>query len=427
MAESALDITDEPIDGSAPTTTNRRGVAAVLVANSGFAFATLMPPLVALPIYVERFDAEHKAGVLGVALGFLALCLLIFTPIFGAISDRTTSRLGMRKPGLIGGSVVIAAGLVLQGTANGVGPLLVGVVVMAIGAAGFTASFSALIPDQVAPSARGRVLGLQSLVLVVAGVTATFVGPALLENQFVLFAGGGALMVVTTAIAVVLLQDRKQGRDAVVPQPMMRSLVSGFRFDPRSAPDFSWVWASRFLVTLGISFAGFSVYFLTDQLAVTDSDLPGLITTVGLINLGGTIIGTLSGAYLSDRLGRRKSLVVVSGMILAAGGLLTSFSPNVPFFLFAAAIIAFGLGTFIPIDGALVMDVLPGGSAQTGKYMSLMTIADQLPRAIGPFIAPAIISIGATTPFGGYPALYLFMGVFAILGGLVVRRVKASS
>jgi MFS family permease len=87
-------------------------------------------------------------------------------------------------------------------------------------------------------------------------------------------------------------------------------------------------------------------------------------------------------------------------------------------------VIAFGLGTFIPIDGALVMDVLPGGKAQTGKYMSIMTIADQLPRAIGPFVAPGIIGLGALTPMGGYPMLYLFMGIFSVIGGLIVRRVK---
>ncbi|WP_427118140.1 MFS transporter [Pseudarthrobacter scleromae] len=404
--------------------TSRRGVAAVLVGNVGNAAAGLMPPLVALPIYIGVYDPEGKAGSLGLTLGLLALTLLVFTPVFGAISDRTTSRLGMRKPGLLAGTGVLVAGLFIQGLATNVPLLILGATVMAVGSALFTASYSALIPDQVAPASRGRVLGFQSLILVVMGVSASIVGPALIGNQLVLFTAGGGLMIITTLITTMLLKDRLLDKKDVPAQPALRALTDGFAYNPKSAPDFSRVWASRFLVTLGVSFGGFSVYFLTDQLKVSADALPGLISLTGVINLGGTVIGTLGGAFLSDKLGRRKSLVLITGMILAAGGLITAFSPDVPVFMLATAVIAFGLGTFIPIDGALVMDVLPGGKAQTGKYMSIMTIADQLPRAIGPFLAPGVIALGALTPMGGYPVLYLFMGIFSIIGGLVVRKVK---
>ena len=406
--------------------TSRRGVAAILIGATGNSYATLIPPLVALPIYIGIFDPEGKAGALGLALGLMALVLMVLVPIFGAMSDRTTSRLGKRKPGIIAGAIIIFAGLLVQGLSTNVPLLIAGVLIMAVGGALFTASFAALIPDQVAPTSRGRVLGFQSLILVVMGVTGTIVAPMLIDYQLILFTSGGVFLLITTVICVVLLKDRVLDKKDKPRERPLRALVEGFRFNPKSAPDYSWVWASRFLVTLGISFSGFSVYFLTDQLKVTSEQLPGLISTVGLINLGGTVIGTLTGALLSDKLGRRKSLVLVTALILAAGGVLTAFSPSVVVFLIATAVIAFGLGTFIPVDGALVMDVLPGGDHQTAKFMSIITIADQLPRAIGPFVAPLVISLGAATAFGGYPLLYLFMGVFAIAGGLVVRKVKGS-
>ena len=410
---------------SEPQRTSRRGVAAVLVGNIG-SFATLLPPLVGLPIFIGKYDPAGKAGSLGLAVGLLALVLLVLTPIFGALSDRTTSRLGRRKPGLIIGVVIIVLGLVVQGLATGVATLVAGAVVMAAGSAVYSASYSALIPDQVAPAVRGRVLGFQSLILVVMGVAGTIVGPMLIDQQFLMFTLGAGIMIVSTSVMLILLKDRAIDKKDVPKRRASQALLDGFSYNPKSAPDFSWVWAGRFLVTLGISFSGFSIYFLTDQLQVGEGELPGLISLVGLINLGGTVIGTLSGAFFSDKLGRRKSLVLITALILAAGGLITAFSPSVTVFLIATAVIAFGLGTFIPVDGALVMDVLPGNGSQTGKYMSIITIADQLPRAIGPFIAPAVIALGAATPLGGYPMLYIFLGVFAILGGLVVRRVKSS-
>ncbi|MFJ8794335.1 hypothetical protein [Streptomyces sp. NPDC102462] len=59
--------------------------------------------------------------------------------------------------------------------------------------------------------------------------------------------------------------------------------------------------------------------------------------------------------------------------------------------------------------------------------MSLVVIADQLPRSVGPMIAPAVIAVGGMTALGGYPLLYLSAGVIAILGGLLVGRVRSVS
>jgi hypothetical protein len=71
--------------------TSRPGVAAILIGATGNSYATLIPPLVALPIYIGIFDPEGKAGALGIALGLMAGVLMVFVPILGAMSDRTTS------------------------------------------------------------------------------------------------------------------------------------------------------------------------------------------------------------------------------------------------------------------------------------------------------------------------------------------------
>ncbi|MGR0161125.1 SLC45 family MFS transporter [Paenarthrobacter nitroguajacolicus] len=407
-----------------PQRTSRRGIAAILILTFGNGFATLMPPLVALPVIIGRIDPEGKANSLGLALGLSALALLIFAPIFGAVSDRTTSRLGMRRPGIIGGTLVIVGGLFTQGVAQSLPVLIGGVVLMAFGAAILTGSYAALIPDQVAPASRGRVLGFQSLMLVLAGVSAAFVGAELLDNQVALFGGGAVLMIVTSAIAVVLLRDRILDKNEVSQLPVLRTLVEGFRYNPKSAPNYSWVWASRFIITLSTTFGGFSLYFMTDQLGVTEEQLPGLITLSTLVNLAGTVVGTLVGGFISGKLGRLPNLVIIVSVIFAIGGVLAAFSTTVPMFMLALGIIALAIGSFLPVDGALVMAVLPGGKGETGKYMSIITIADQLPRSIGPLLVPAIIALGAVVPLGGYSVLYIVMGIVAVAGGLIVRRVK---
>lgn len=418
-SEPMTPTSDEP-----PQRTSGRGIAAILIVTFGNGFATLMAPLVALPVIIGRFDPEGKATSLGLALGLSALMLLLFAPIFGAISDRTTGRLGMRRPGIIVGTLVVFVGLIIQGLAPNVALLVVGVVVMAFGGAILTGSYAALIPDQVTPKSRGRVLGFQSLMLVLAGVTAAFVGAELLDYQLALFGVGAVLMLITSGLAVVLLKDRVLDKKDVSRLPMLRTLVEGFRFNPKSAPNYSWVWLSRFVITLASTFGGFSLYFMTDQLGVTEAQLPGLITLSTLVNLAGTVVGTLVGGFLSSKLGRLPNLVIIVSIIFAAGGLLAAFSTSVGVFMLALGIIALAIGSFLPVDGALVMAVLPGGKHETGKYMSIITIADQLPRSIGPLLVPVIIALGAFIPLGAYSVLYIVMGIIAVIGGLIVRRVK---
>jgi MFS family permease len=411
--------------GTAPQRTSGRAVAAILLGQAGSAAATLVPPLVALPIFVGQFDPEGKTASLGLALGLYAFIQMLLAPVFGALSDRTIGRWGMRKPGILAGAAVVIGSLFIQGLATSVAVLIVGTLLMAVGAAAFTASFSALIPDQIPAKARGRVLGFQSLILVVIGVTASIVGPMLLSNQLLIFTGGGIVFALMIMVSMLLLKDRVLDKRDIPEQSITRVLVEGFAFNPRNAPDFAWVWAGRFLVTLGLAFATtFSIYFLTDQLHVSTEELPSLISLSGVVSLGGVVTGTLLGGFLSGKLGRLKSLVLGTGVLLFAGAAVAAFAPDVPVFLVGTALIALAIGSFLPLDGALVMEVLPGGGAQTGKYMSIITIADQLPRSIGPFLAPAVIGLGSLTPLGGYPLLYLSAGVAAIIGGLVVRRVR---
>ncbi|MEI7743384.1 MAG: MFS transporter [Chloroflexota bacterium] len=401
-----------------------RAVAAILVATIGFGFATLMVPLVGLPVFIERLDPVNKAGSLGLALGLAAVAVLICTPIFGALSDQTTGRFGMRRPGLVGGTLFVFTGLVVQGLATSTGLLMLGVVIMSIGQGMFVGSYAALVPDHVSATRRGRVLGFQSLIVVLSGVAAAFIGARLLDHQLALFGTGGLLMLVTTASAVVLLPDRVLEKYAEHGRPAIGSLLAGFRYSPKSAPNFSWVWLSRFVMTLAYTFGGFSIYFMTDELGVTDAQLPGLITLSVIVNLAGTVTGTLLGGFLSDKLARLPKLVIITSVIFAGGGLIAAASTSIPVFMVALGAIAFATGAFLPIDGALVMAVLPGQRAEIGKYMSIIAIAEQLPRAIGPLLVPAIVAASAIFSLGGYRVTYVLLGIVAITGGLVVRNVK---
>ncbi|TMR91076.1 MFS transporter [Nonomuraea basaltis] len=417
---------DTAADQVPPQKVSKRNVAGILLTTFANSAATLMPALVGLPIIVARVAPENKESGLGIALGITAFLGMLLAPVFGAISDRTTLRIGMRRPFLIVGPAVTILGLVLLGLANSLGAVYAAVTIMALGQGIAGAADGAMIPDSIPDRFRGRVYGFSTVTGVSAGLIASVVGPQFIGNQFLLTTLAIPLYVPLMAIGLWLYRDRVLDPKDVPQQPILRTLLAGYHFNPRSAPDFAWVWLGRFFVTFAVAFTGaFAIYFLTDQLKVSQAELPALIAINSALSLGGTTLGTIVGAFVTDRVRSRRNLVMVAALMLAAGGLIVAFSPTVPIFLIGSGLLFFAIGLFIPTDGVLVMSVLPGGGkSDVAKYMSLIVIADQLPRSIGPMIAPGIIALGALTSLGGYPALYLTAGAVAIVGGLLVRRVR---
>ncbi|MFJ8795833.1 MFS transporter [Streptomyces sp. NPDC102462] len=338
---------------------SKRAAAAILVTTFGNTAATLMPAVVTLPIVVARIAPENKESGLGIAVGISAFGGMILSPLFGAISDRTTSRLGMRKPGLIIGPVFTILGLVLLGLAGNLVAVYTSMGVVALGQAISNASHSAMVPDSIPQHARGRVFGFSSVVGVLAGLLASIVGPKFIGNQFVMATIAVPLFVVTSALGVLLYRDRLLDPRDVPRQPLLRTLLQGYRFNPRSAPDFAWVWLGRFTITLGMAFAGsFALYFLTDELGVAKGDLPSMIAINSTLSLAGTLVGTIVGAVITDKVRSRKRLVLVSAVLLAAGSVVVAFASSVQVYFAGTALIYLAVGLFIPTDGVLVMSVL---------------------------------------------------------------------
>lgn len=160
-------------------------------------------------------------------------------------------------------------------------------------------------------------------------------------------------------------------------------------------------------MSLGISYTtSFAVYFLTNVLSVSDEQLPSLLSLIGSLSLVEAALGTLVGTIVTDRMRNRTTLVLVSGVLVAADSVIVAFSPSVALFVLGTAVTTFATGLFLPNAGKLLMTVLSADGQHVGKFMAIATIVDQVPRTLGPLVAPAVIALGALTPLGGYPILY---------------------
>ena len=154
---------------------SRAYVIGMPIASAGLWMAVLAPAIVVLAIKISEITTpDTRAGALSLVAGVGAVVALLANPFFGRLSDRTTSRFGMRKPWIVGGSLTGLAALFFLGSATGVPAVLVAWIFAQLGFNAALAALVATLPDQAAPSERGRLSGLIGMTLSVGLVAAAF-------------------------------------------------------------------------------------------------------------------------------------------------------------------------------------------------------------------------------------------------------------
>ena len=143
------------LDGPPPPTASTVGdlpkvsgrwITMLIIAIFGVYIAYVTPVGVSLAIQVKAL-APHEE-YLGIILGVGAFAGLIVGPLGGQLSDRTRTRLGRRRPWVIGGTVVGVVGLIVMAASPNVLGLGVGWVnytLLYLTAAGCTAIGGTLV------------------------------------------------------------------------------------------------------------------------------------------------------------------------------------------------------------------------------------------------------------------------------------------
>ena len=395
----------------------RAYVIGMPIASAGLWMAVLAPALVVLAIKVSEITTpDTRAGALSLVAGVGAMVALLANPFFGRLSDRTTSRFGMRKPWIVGGSLLGLASLFLLGSAADVATVLIAWVIAQLGFNAALAALVATLPDQAAPAERGRLSGLIGMTLPVGLVAAAFFAQ-LFDNALQMAVVPG---VVGTAVAIAFAFTFKDRVLSEKPAPLnLKEILGSFYFNPRTYPGLGWAWLTKFMVYIGYC-AGllYLPYFFTDHLHVAEADVTSLVFQATLVSSAGTVATSLAGGWISDRIGKRKGMVIASALIMMVGLIVIATSSTTDQVLVGQSIAGLGLGCFGAVDVALIADLLPGNQSENAKTFGVFNIAQALPQSLVPAVAFPVIA------FGGYPALFLGGAAVGIIGAVLVIRIK---
>jgi FSR family fosmidomycin resistance protein-like MFS transporter len=319
-------------------------------------FSSFYPPL--LPLLRESLGLSFtQAGGLTVIQRLPSLA----NPLLGWFADRASLRWLV-----VAGPTITATAMTSIGWAPDKLSLALMLLLAGIGAAFYHVPSPVLLAR-----AAGRRIGFGMSLFMVAGEAARSVGPILVLGAVALWGLKGLPTLIPLGVATSLLLW------LVTRHPRPRGGAAAEAEDPGAPPESREPWAPllRLLATIAVIIAGRSFV-----VAALMTYLPAFVTARGgSLWLGGSALaileaagaaGALTSGTLSDRLGRRRILLVVTMTCpLAMGALVVS-----PIAMMIPALIVLGALSFStnPVLLALVQDRAGGRPAvANGLFMTL--------------------------------------------------------
>jgi MFS family permease len=386
----------------------------VNIANGGAA-NSLLPNLIA------QVDEPNKVAILGLGGGVAAVAALVTQPLWGLLSDRTRSRWGRRVPWMLAGVIGLALAIVGFSGARSV-PVLIGLAALVAIFYGMIAGpIAAIVPDRTPVEKRGLFSAFGGLGVFMGGLIGVIVGSQFVSDLTVGFIVLAAILVIgSVPLILAFLREPKAAEPVVAQTLSFGDTLRGFFVNPRTHPDFAWAFLARLLLIVGYwSVISFQLYILSDYIGLGLAKANTVFPVATALLAGGIIVALIPSGLISDRIGRRKPIVIVASVVIAVSTVLPIISPTVTGALVSIGIAGLGIGIYLAVDQALMTQVLPDNSTSAGKDLGVLNIAQAGGQVIAPLVASLVIGIA------GYPGLYVFAGIMALLAAVAILPIKS--
>src|SRR5213593_3195772 len=362
-------------------------------------------------LYLNRYP-EVPVWAVGLLSQERSLAGAFAQPIVGALSDRTRTRIGRRKPFFIGGVALTAASLLYL---SGFPPLVPMLIVLSINAFFLNVAidpYTALMADIVPPGQRGRIGTVLAVFNMLGQIGATLLGLFLWNRSPEL------VFVFVTASLVIAFAVTTLGVHEPDAPPAPTGTV---RFDPvdyvrgllahRELAKYIGAAAVFWLGTGGV--LPYLTRFGVHELGTTEGDafqlfLPALI---------GTIVGAIPAGYAADRYGK-KQVLAVGVLAFSLLALIGSQVQTVPQALVAMGVIGLANGIWTALNVPLLVDLVPPERAaeMTGLGSGTWSLA----QPIGAVFAGILIG-----SFDSYRASFIGAAVLVFVSFLLLLTVRA--
>ncbi len=415
--ESAVSLPDTATP-SVKSPRNIRVYLAIFIGTAAWALPTLGASTTILPAQIALIAPHEKVFVLGILTASGACAALVFSVIFGALSDITRSRFGARTPWIVGGGLASAVFMALLSTAHSVPMLLLWWFLYQMTLNALSPAVLAIIPDRVPLHKRGLASSAYGVGVLTAAAVGTVTGA-----QFLATPGKGmlvmAVIVATLPIICVLTAPDRPNLDVKREAINIRSILASFTF-PKNAPDFYWAFFGRLAIILGCNMVStYQLYIITDYVHLSEAGASRLISIGSAINFAASLVASGFAGPISDRIKRRKLPVMLASLLFAFAIMIVFVSPTVHAMIAYFAVAGVGFGVYFSVDAALMSEVLPN-KLSYGKDLGILNIANSGGSVLAPAASSLLIGLGL-----GFGPVFLAACGLAIAGAFMIMPIKS--
>jgi MFS family permease len=349
-----------------------------------------------LPQYARHFGVSIS-GATFVITAF-ALMRLIAAPPAGLLVQR----LGERRV-YISGLLIVALSTGACAFAQTYWQLLFFRSLGGLGSAMFTVSSLGLMIRISPPDARGRVAGMFSSGFLVGSVGGPVLGSLTagfgLAAPFVIY---GAALLVAATVVFVSLRNSAVAAPEVNTQPAVsvRTVLRHPAYRAALFSNFATGWAA-----FGLRIALVPL-FVVEALGY-GAGFAGLALATFAV---GNVSAVIPSGYLSDRVGRRK-LLLVGLTVSAVSTALVGFTSSLPVFLAAAFVTGAATGIFVSPQQAAVADIV-GNKARGGTAIATFQMMADLGSIFGSIV------VGQVAEHASFASAFFVSGVVLLLAAL---------
>lgn len=358
---------------------------------------------------------------------------IFMLPLFGAISDRTRTRLGKRTPYILFGTIVASALLVVLGVLEEqrnfwgfITVLMAILVTMAV----YRTPAVAYMPDVTEKPLRSKANAVINLVGYIGGIFSTVVMMFMLKSEkneageniysadqsfLPIFIVIAVFMLISVLVLVFTINENKLLRETDIHEEAQEDVNKGKKMSKPAARSLAFILASVFLWFMaynGVTTA-FSRY-CTDVLKVDLSTSSSWLLTATIA----AIAAFIPLGFLSSKAGRKTTVLI--GVAIMTVCYLAAFFIRVPTPAMYVVLGVIGIGWAAINVNSFPMVVEMSDGADVGKYTGIYYTFSMAAQIATPLLSGYIID---NSEFG-YLTLFPYAVIFSALSFITMLFVK---
>jgi len=376
-----------------------------------------------VPIFLKYF--KLSSFVIGIIMTVDNIFAILLLPFLGALSDRTRTRLGRRRPYILAGAPLAMLFFLLIPYARlyeNLALIMFTVILMNLAMALFRTPVVALMPDITPSHFRSQANGIINFMGGLGALLVFFAGKPLYDNNITYpFIAGGLLMLLASLIVVFTIKEdrpliEEENREGEKPVVSFRESFSAFYENIKDVfsedKSLLFILLSIFFWFVGFnSIETFFTSYAKFYLGIKEST--GALV-LGVFSLSFMVSALVTG-YIGAKRGRNKT--IRAGLLIITVIMITSMLFR-NFIYIAILFLIGGFGWALINVNSLPMVVDMTSLKKVGGYTGLYYFFSQAANIIAPPLS------GISIDLFGYPSLMVFASFFFILSFITMHLVR---